>query len=93
MAKWLAQSQFWSRYGIHPGAGRRQREGALRVTYRDPRGRQRPAGTFSNRRQADRAWQWAEGKVAQGYLGDPGRMMDILPEHVPEWVAHMKTGE
>ena len=41
------------------------------ATYRDLRGRQRSAGTFGNRRQADRAWQWAEGKVAQGYLGDP----------------------
>ena len=43
------------------------------ATYRDLRGRQRSAGTFSNRRQADRAWQRAEGKVAEGYLGDPSR--------------------
>ena len=105
------------------------------ATYRDLRGRQRSAGTFGNRRQADRAWQRAEGKVAQGYLGDPSRgrrtfrdyveqtwlpnheieastrqsytyvlririlpefgemrMMDILPEHVREWVACMKAG-
>ena len=105
------------------------------ATYRDLRGRQRSAGTFGNRRQADRAWQRAEGKVAQGYLGDPSRgrrtfrdyveqtwlpnheieastrqsytyvlririlpefgemrMMDILPEHVREWVASMKAG-
>jgi len=38
------------------------------ATYRDLRGRQRSAGTFGNRRQAGRAWQRAEGKVAQGYL-------------------------
>ena len=118
----------------------RQRVGAdgkvrYAATYRDLRGRQRSAGTFGNRRQADRAWQRAEGKVAQGYLGDPSRgrrtfrdyveqtwlpnheieastrqsytyvlrvrilpefgemrMMDILPEHVREWVASMKAG-
>jgi hypothetical protein len=43
------------------------------ATCRDLKGRQRLAGTFSSRRQADQAWQRAEGKVAQGYLGDPSR--------------------
>ncbi len=43
------------------------------VVYRDLNGRQRSAGTFASRRQADRAWQRAEAKVAQGYLGDPSR--------------------
>jgi integrase len=114
------------------GAGGKVRYAA---TYRDLKGRQRSAGTFSSRRKADRAWQRAEGKVAQGYLGEPGRgrqafgdyvektwlpnheieastrqsytyvlrcrvlpefgsmrMIDILPEHVREWVAGMKSG-
>ena len=106
------------------------------AVYRDLKGRQRSAGTFSQRREADRAWQRAEAKVAQGYLGDPGRgrqtfrdyvektwlpnheieastrqslhlpaaaarilpefgpmrMIDILPEHVREWVAGLKRG-
>ena len=41
--------------------------------YRDLKGRQRSAGTFTTQRQADRAWQRAESKVAQGQLGEPGR--------------------
>ena len=85
--------------------------------------------------EADRAWQRAEAKVAQGYLGDPGRgrqtfrayventwlpnhqveastlqgytyllnkhimdefgpmrMIDILPEHVREWITGPENG-
>ena len=41
--------------------------------YRDLKGRQRSAGTFASERQADRAWQRAEVRVAQGQLGEPGR--------------------
>ena len=113
-------------------AGGRVRYAAV---YRDLRGRQRSAGTFASGRQADRAWQRAEAKVAQGYLGDPGRgrqafrayventwlpnheieastrqtytylldkyvldefgpmrMIDILPEHVREWITGLKRG-
>ena len=111
--------------------------GSVRYTalYRDLKGRQRSAGTFSTQRQADRAWQRAEARVAQGQLGEPGRgrqtfrdyveqtwlpnheieattrqsytyvlrrrifpefgpmrMIDILPEHVREWVAGLKAG-
>ena len=105
------------------------------AVYRDLKGRQRSAGTFSQRREADRAWQRAEAKVAQGYLGDPGRgrqtfrayventwlpnhqveastlqaytyllhkhvmdefggmrMIDVLPEHVREWITRLKHG-
>ena len=112
-------------------------DGRARYTavYRDLKGRLRSAGTFSQRREADRAWQRAEAKVAQGYLGDPGRgrqtfrayventwlpnhqveastlqgytyllhkhimdefgpmrMIDILPEHVREWITGLKHG-
>ena len=111
--------------------------GSVRYTalYRDLKGRQRSAGTFTTQRQADRAWQRAESRVAQGQLGEPGRgrqpfrdyvektwlpnheveastrqsysyilrkhilpefgsmrMIDILPEHVREWVARLKAG-
>jgi hypothetical protein len=112
-------------------------DGKVRYTavYRDLKRRVRSAGTFTQRREADRAWQRAEARVAQGYLGDPARgrqtfrdyvektwlpnheieastrqsytyilrcrilpefgsmrMIDILPEHVREWVAEMKRG-
>ena len=112
-------------------------DGSVRYTalYRDLKGRQRSAGTFTTQRQADRAWQRAEARVAQGQLGEPGRgrqtfrdyvektwlpnheieattrqsytyilrrhilpefgpmrMIDILPEHVREWVAGLKAG-
>jgi integrase len=110
-------------------------DGRVRYTalFRDLKGRQRSAGTFTTQRQADRAWQRAESRVAQGQLGEPGRgrqtfrdyvektwlpnheieattrqsysyvlqkhilpefgpmrMIDIMPEHVREWVAGMK---
>ena len=50
-------------------------DGSVRYAalYRDLKGRQRSAGTFTTQRQADRAWQRAESKVAQGQLGEPGR--------------------
>ena len=50
-------------------------DGSVRYTalYRDLKGRQRSAGSFTTQRQADRAWQRAESKVAQGPLGEPGR--------------------
>ena len=111
--------------------------GSVRYTalYRDLKGRQRSAGTFATERQADRAWQRAEVRVAQGQLGEPGRgrqtfrdyveqtwlpnheidattrqsytyilrrrvfpefgpmrMIDILPEHVREWITGLKRG-
>jgi hypothetical protein len=41
--------------------------GSVRYTalYRDLKGRQRSAGTFSTERQADRAWQWAVRAYAE----------------------------
>jgi Phage integrase, N-terminal SAM-like domain len=50
-------------------------DGSVRYTalYRDLKGRQRSAVTFTTQRQADRAWQRAESRVAQGQLGEPGR--------------------
>jgi hypothetical protein len=102
--------------------------------YYDLEGRQRSAGTFSTRREADRAWQRAEAMISLGRVGDPARgrqmfqhyveetwlpnhevepstqerhwyclyrhimpefgpmrMIDVLPEHVREWVTGQKA--
>ena len=59
------------------GQSRRRtgRDGKLRYTayYKDVAGRRRSAGTFASKREADRAWQRAETKVAEGRVGDPRR--------------------
>jgi integrase len=71
------------------------RDGKARytATYRDGRGRKRSAGTFSNKRDADRAWLQAELLLAHGRLGgaDTGRLTfaryvdDVwFPNHVLE---------
>jgi integrase len=112
------------------------RDGKPRYTayYRDLKGRERSAGTFSNLKDADKAWQRAEAKLAEGRIGDPARgrmtfqryveetwlpnhemepttrqsytysihkhilpefgpmrMVEILPEHVREWVGKLKS--
>ena len=102
--------------------------------YRDLRGRKQSAGTFTSKREANKAWQKEEAKVAEGHLGDPRRgrqsfrryveekwlphhvmepttrekysyyldahimpefgpmrMIDILPEHVREWITKMEA--
>lgn len=111
------------------------RNGKPRYTayYFDIKGMEKSAGTFSNKKDADAAWQKAEAKVSEGRAGDPKRgrqpferyvlevwlpnhemeattrekytyaihkhlipefgnlrMIDILPEHVRQWVATMK---
>lgn len=109
-------------------------DGKSRYTayYVDVKGRERSAGTFANKRDADKAWQRAQTKLAEGQVGDPARgrmlferyvtdtwlpnhmmepstregysysiskylipefgpmrMIDILPEHVREWIAKL----
>src|ERR1039457_3761622 len=87
--KVMARNSFWRRYGIHPGARWGRRESAVRGDHRDLKGRQRSAGTFSSRRRADRAWQRAEGKVAQGYLGEPGRGRQTFRDYVEKtWLPN-----
>ncbi|MBB5491984.1 integrase [Nocardiopsis metallicus] len=51
------------------------RNGRVRYTayYKDVKGRERSAGTFPNVKEADRAWQRAETKLAEGRIGDPAR--------------------
>jgi integrase len=110
------------------------RDGKPRYTayYVDVKGRERSAGTFASKRDAEKAWQRAESKLAEGRVGDPARgrvtlqryvedtwlpnhvmevktrqtytsalykyilpelgsmrMIDVLPEHIREWVASM----
>lgn len=71
---------------------RKDDDGNTRYTacYLDIRGRERSAGTFSNKKKANKAWQDAESKVAEGRAGDPrrGRMSfqryvedDWFPSH------------
>ena len=46
---------------------------ATRACYQDLRGQLQPAGTFSSKKDADKAWQKAEVRLAEGRLGDPRR--------------------
>lgn len=50
--------------------------------YRDLRGRQRSAGTFSSERQADKAWQRAEALVESGKIGDLRRGRQTFRHYV-----------
>ena len=79
----------WVRKHYIPSSGKPR----YTATYRDARGRKRSAGTFSNKRDADRAWLQAELLLAQGRLGaaDIGKLTftryveDVwFPNHVLE---------
>jgi integrase len=52
--------------------------------YWDIRGRERSAGTFPNKKDADKAWQREEGKVAEGRAGDPRRGRQTFRRYVTE---------
>ncbi len=71
------------------------RDGKRRYTayYEDIRGTRQSAGTFATKRDADKAWQRAEARVAEGRIGDPRRGRQTfrryvettwLPNHVIE---------
>jgi hypothetical protein len=62
------------------------RDGRPRYTaiYLDLRGSERSAGTFSNVKQANRAWQRAEVELRQGRVGDPARGRQTLRKYVEE---------
>lgn len=65
--------------------------GAARYTayYVDVAGRRRSAGTFATRREADRAWQRAESKVAEGRVGDVRRSRQRFRRYVEdEWLPN-----
>lgn len=67
------------------------RDGQSRYTayYLDIRGHERSAGTFSNVRDADRAWKKAEANVSTGRPGDPSRGRQSFEVYVLEkWLPH-----
>jgi integrase len=67
------------------------RNGKRRYTayYWDLRGRERSAGTFSSQRAANKAWQRAETRVAEGRLGDPRRGRQSFQRYVDEtWLPN-----
>ena len=70
---------------------RKTRDGEIRyrACYRDVRGRIQAAGTFSSKRDADKAWQKAETRLSEGRLGDPRRGRQTFHRYVTEeWLPH-----
>ena len=68
------------------------------ASYLDARGAQRAVGTFATRAEADRAWQRAEDKVAEGRLTDTSRGRQRLNRYVekqwlPNHVMEARTRE
>lgn len=57
--------------------------------YTDVKGHRRSAGTFATEKAADRAWQRAEAKIAEGRMGDPARGRQRLRRYVEqEWLPN-----
>jgi Phage integrase, N-terminal SAM-like domain len=52
--------------------------------YRDLKGRQRSAGTYTSKRQADRAWRRAAARLELGRVGDPGKGRQTIRRYVEE---------
>jgi hypothetical protein len=59
-------------------------KGQVRYTayYRDARGKTTVAGTVSSKRDADKAWQVAEVRQAEGRVGDPRRGRQTFRQYV-----------
>jgi integrase len=67
------------------------RDGKPRYTayYLDIRGQERSAGTFSNKMDANHAWQKAEAAVSTGKPGDPNRGRQTFEAYVlDKWLPH-----
>jgi Phage integrase, N-terminal SAM-like domain len=67
------------------------RNGAVRfqALYDDAKGVRQSAGTFMTEREADKAWQRAEAKLAEGKLGDPRRGRQTFKTYVEEkWLSN-----
>ncbi len=67
------------------------RAGKARYTayYLDLRGEERSAGTFSNAKDADKAWQRAETRIAEGRASDPARGRQTFRRYVEqEWLPN-----
>ncbi|WP_218579624.1 N-terminal phage integrase SAM-like domain-containing protein [Phytohabitans houttuyneae] len=57
--------------------------------YLDLRGVLRSAGTYSSEKEANKAWQAAEAKLAEGRAGDPARQRRRFRRYVEaEWLPH-----
>jgi integrase len=57
--------------------------------YRDLRGRIRSAGTFTTEKAANKAWQRAEFRMAEGRIGDPRRGRQTFRRYVEqEWLPN-----
>lgn len=67
------------------------RDGKPRYTayYVDVKGRERSAGTFSTKAEANKAWQREESKLAEGRVGDPARGRVTFHHYVEDtWLPH-----
>ena len=67
------------------------RDGKPRYTayYLDIRGRERSAGTFGRKKDADDAWKNAEAAIRAGRRGDPSRGKQTFQTYVLEkWLPH-----
>jgi integrase len=67
------------------------RDGKPRYTayFLDIRGQERSAGTFSNKKDADRAWQRADADVSTGKPADPARGRQTFHSYVDEkWLPN-----
>src|SRR5216684_998052 len=67
------------------------RDGKPRYTavYHDLRGHRHSAGTFSSKKDSDKAWQRAELRQAEGRLGDPRRSRQTFRRYVTEeWLPN-----
>lgn len=57
------------------------------AVYRDARGQERSAGTFSSKKEANKAWQAAEVKLAEGRIGDPRRGRQLVDTYIDRWLT------
>src|ERR1022692_1999815 len=67
------------------------RNGKARYTacYLDARGSLRSAGTFTNKKDSDKAWQKSETRVGEGRLNDPRRGRQSFRRYVTEeWLPN-----
>jgi integrase len=79
----------WSHMGFARERVGRNGKVTYTACYRDIKGRQRSAGTFATERQANKAWQRAEAKLAEGRLGDPARGRMTFRRYVEEtWLPN-----
>lgn len=59
------------------------------AVYFDIRGTRRSAGTYSSKKEADKAWHNAEARVAEGRAGDPTRGRQTFRRYVEqEWLPN-----